>query len=57
MPGVMAVTLQLKKVPSGTELAIVQENLPDVIAPDACVVGWQQSLELLAHLVEAEISG
>jgi hypothetical protein len=45
----------LKKVSSGTELNIVQEGLPDVIPPDACYLGWQESLALLAKLVEAEI--
>jgi uncharacterized protein YndB with AHSA1/START domain len=53
--GEMKTTITLKKVSSGTELNIVQEGLPDVIPPDACYLGWQESLALLAKLVEAEI--
>ena len=55
MPGEMTVTVSLKKVLVGTEVNIVQEGIPDVIPPDACVLGWQESLALLAKLVEAEI--
>lgn len=55
LPGEMKTTITLKKVSSGTELSIVQEGLPDVIPPDACYLGWQESLALLAKLVEAEI--
>lgn len=55
LPGEMQVTVTLKKVSVGTELHVVQENLPDVIPPEACVLGWQESLTLLAKLVEAEI--
>lgn len=55
LPGDMVVTVTLKKVLVGTELTIVQEGIPDVIPPDACVLGWQESLALLASLVEAEI--
>lgn len=55
LAGEMTVTVRLKPVPSGTELHIVQEGLPDVIPPDACTVGWQESLEQLAKLVEPEI--
>ena len=55
LPGEMTVTVTLKKVLVGTELNIVQEGLPDVIPPDACTLGWQESLTLLAKLVEAEI--
>jgi len=55
LPGVMTVTVTLKKVLVGTEVNIVQEGLPDVIPPDACTLGWQESLALLAKLVEAEI--
>jgi len=55
LPGEMLVTVTLKKVSVGTEVTIVQEGLPDVIPPDACVLGWQESLVLLAKLVEAEI--
>ena len=47
LPGVMTVTVTLKKVLVGTEVNIVQEGLPDVIPPDACTLGWQESLTLL----------
>ena len=57
LPGVMTVTLTLRKVSVGTEVQIVQEGLPDVIPAEACVLGWQESLTLLANLVEAEIPG
>ena len=55
LPGEMQVTITLKKVLVGTEVNIVQAGLPDVIPPEACVLGWQESLALLAKLVEAEI--
>jgi uncharacterized protein YndB with AHSA1/START domain len=55
LPGEMAVTVTLKKVMVGTEVNIVQEGVPDVIPPDACYLGWQESLELLANLVEPSI--
>ena len=55
VPGEMRVTVSLKKVSVGTEVNIVQEGVPDVIPPDACTLGWQESLTLLAKLVEAEI--
>lgn len=55
LPGEMTVTVTLKKVLVGTEVNIVQEGVPDVIPPDACTLGWQESLALLAKLVEAEI--
>ena len=55
LPGEMTVTVTLKKVMGGTELHIVQEGVPDVIPPEACTLGWQESLTLLAQLVEAEI--
>jgi hypothetical protein len=45
----------LKKVSVGTEVNILQEGLPDIIPPEACALGWQESLALLAKLVEAEI--
>jgi hypothetical protein len=51
----MRVTIALKKVSVGTELNIVQEGVPDVIPAAACYLGWQESLALLAKLVEAEI--
>jgi uncharacterized protein YndB with AHSA1/START domain len=55
MPGEMTVTVRLTKVSVGTEVNIVQEGIPDVIPPEACCLGWQESLTLLANLVEAEI--
>ncbi len=55
LPGEMTVTVTLKKVTVGTEVTIVQEGLPDVIPPDACVLGWQESLLLLSQLVDVEI--
>jgi len=57
LPGEMQTTITLKKVSCGTELSIVQDGLPDVIPPDACCLGWQESLTLLAQLVEPEIPG
>ena len=55
LPGEMNVMVSLRKVSVGTEVKIVQEGLPDVIPPEACYLGWQESLALLASLVEAEI--
>jgi uncharacterized protein YndB with AHSA1/START domain len=55
LPGEIQVTVTLKKVSVGTELNIVQEGVPDVIPAEACYLGWQESLTLLAKLVEAEI--
>lgn len=55
LPGQITVTVTLKKVSVGTELSIVQEGIPDVIPPEACYLGWQESLLLLAKLVEAQI--
>ncbi|HLY73871.1 MAG TPA: SRPBCC family protein [Planctomycetota bacterium] len=55
LPGEMRVTVSLRKVPVGTELIITQEGVPDPIPPEACYLGWQESLILLAKLVEAEI--
>ena len=57
LPGEIQVTVTLKRVPAGTELAIVQEGLPDVIPLDGCYLGWQESLANLARLVEPEIPG
>jgi uncharacterized protein YndB with AHSA1/START domain len=57
LPGEMLTTVVLKPVSAGTELSVVQEGVPDVIPPDACYVGWQESLSLLAELVEPEIPG
>jgi uncharacterized protein YndB with AHSA1/START domain len=55
MPGEIQTTITLKKVSVGTELNVVQEGVPDVIPPEACYLGWQESLILLAKLVEAEV--
>lgn len=55
LPGEMLTTITLKQVSCGTELNIVQEGIPEVIPPEACYLGWQESLTLLAQLVEAEI--
>jgi uncharacterized protein YndB with AHSA1/START domain len=55
LPGEMQVTIALKKVSVGTELSILQEGIPDVIPPEACYLGWQESLILLGKLVQAEI--
>jgi uncharacterized protein YndB with AHSA1/START domain len=55
LPGVIQVTVTLKQVSCGTELNVVQEGVPEVIPAEACYLGWQESLILLAKLVEAEI--
>lgn len=55
LPGVMKTTVSLKPVSVGTELSVVQEKIPEVIPVEACYLGWQESLVLLAKLVEAEI--
>ncbi len=56
LPGEMQATITLKKVFCGTEMTIVQEGLPDAIPLEGCYLGWQDSLMLLANLVEAEVS-
>ena len=56
LPGEMQVTVTLKKVSVGTELDIAQAGVPDVIPPEACYLGWQDSLRNLARLVEPEIN-
>jgi len=55
LPGEMQTTISLKKVSVGTEVHIVQEGLQAVIPPEACYLGWQESLTLLGKLVEADI--
>ena len=57
LPGEMQTTVTLKHTPFGTEMNVVQENIPAVIPAEACYLGWQQSLVLLAKLVEAEVPG
>jgi uncharacterized protein YndB with AHSA1/START domain len=56
LPGAMQVTVSLRQVSCGTEVSITQEGVPDVIPAEACYLGWQESLALLAKLVEAEIA-
>ena len=55
LPGEMQTTATLKKLAFGTELDVVQEGLPSLIPPEACYLGWQESLMLLARLIEAQI--
>ena len=57
LPGEMPVTVTLRSMSVGTEITIVQENIPSVIPVDGCYLGWQESLSLLTQLVEAEIPG
>ena len=57
LPGEMQTTIALRPVSVGTEVTIVQEGVPAMIPPEACYLGWQESLALLAQLVEAEIPG
>ena len=56
LPGLIQVTVTLRKVSVGAELNIVQEGLPDILPPEACYLGWQESLRNLARLVEPEIN-
>lgn len=56
LPGEIRVTVTLRKVALGTDITIVQEELPDVIPVEACYLGWQESLRNLARLVEPEIT-
>ncbi|MDR7099903.1 uncharacterized protein YndB with AHSA1/START domain [Lysobacter niabensis] len=55
MPGEMEVTVTLKPVMTGTELHVVQQGIPDAIPVEFCYLGWQESLALLAQLVEPNI--
>lgn len=55
LPGTITVTVELKKVMMGTDLSVVQDGIPDAIPVEACYLGWQQSLENLAKLVEPDI--
>ena len=57
LSGEMHTTVSLKQVSCGTEVHIVQEGIPAAIPAEACYLGWQESLTLLAQLVEAEIPG
>jgi len=56
LPGEMKVTVTLKAVSVGTEMTVVQEGIPDLMPPEACYLGWQESLRKLAKLVEPEIN-
>jgi len=55
LPGEMTITVTLRAVSCGTELQVVQENVPDMIPPEQCYLGWQESLTLLRRLVEPDI--
>ena len=55
MPGEMMNTIDIKPVSVGVELSILQEGIPEFIPVEACYLGWQDSLKLLAQLVEAEV--
>ena len=55
LPGTMEVTVTFKKVSVGTELEVVQAGIPDLIPPEACYLGWQESLDQLVKLVVPEI--
>jgi uncharacterized protein YndB with AHSA1/START domain len=55
LTGTMTTTITLRAVACGTELSVVQEGIPEPIPVDGCYIGWQQTLELLAQLVQAEI--
>jgi Uncharacterized conserved protein len=55
LPGEMSVSITLRKVVCGTELSIVQEGIPAAIPVEFCYLGWQESLALLAHVVEPQI--
>ncbi len=57
LPGEITVTVTLKPVLCGTDLAVVQEGIPEAIPTEMCYLGWQESLVQLAHLVEPEIPG
>ena len=57
LPGEMTATITLRPVACGTELNVVQEGVPAVIPPEMCYLGWQESLVMLAALVEPEIPG
>lgn len=55
LPGEMQVTITFRPVVCGTELSVVQEGIPAMIPVEFCYLGWQESLSMLAHLVEPEI--
>ena len=55
LPGTMQTTVLLKKVSCGTELNVTQEGIPEAIPVEMCYLGWQESLALLARLVEGDV--
>ena len=55
LPGEMITTVIIKKVSCGSDVTFVQENVPDVIPPEMCYLGWQDSLDQLANLVNPDI--
>ena len=57
LPGQMITTITLKAVSCGTEFTAVQQGIPAMIPVEACYLGWQQTMQLLAQLVEAEVTG
>jgi uncharacterized protein YndB with AHSA1/START domain len=57
LPGEMTATIEFKKVSCGTELSVTQEGIPAMIPVEMCYLGWQESLTLLARLVEPDIKG
>ncbi len=57
LAGTIEVTVSLRAVSGGTDLSIEQAGIPDVIPPEACYLGWQESLILLAKLIEADVPG
>ncbi|MBP6776359.1 MAG: SRPBCC family protein [Piscinibacter sp.] len=57
LPGEMKVSVTLQEVSCGTDLAVVQEGIPEVIPLEMCYLGWQESLAQLAQLVEPDIPG
>ena len=57
LPGEMQVTIALQQVSCGTEVDIVQDGIPEVIPPEICYLGWQESLAQLANLIEPDIPG
>jgi uncharacterized protein YndB with AHSA1/START domain len=57
LPGEMITTIALVKVSCGTELHVTQEGVPSAIPPEMCYLGWQESLQLLAMVVEPNIPG
>jgi uncharacterized protein YndB with AHSA1/START domain len=57
LPGEMQVTVSLRQVSCGTDVSIVQEGIPDMIPVEMCYLGWQESMEQLANLVQPDIPG